>query len=155
MRRFDFGLHVPVDNLREWVVSGIAHPVPELTPESERQFALARRSAAWLANVYAQAGFAVAIDDVIDPGNAAKLEQSLSVPICKVLLRPTLEVTQRRNAERKNKPFHTSVLQDVITSIYKAHNLDAYEAANWLVLDSDTLSVSETVDAIFAHFRLN
>ena len=154
MQRFDFGLHVPVDDLREWVVSGIAHPVPELTPESERQFALARQSAAQLATIYVQAGFAVAIDDVIDPENAAKLEQSPSGPVHKVLLRPTLEVTQRRNAERKNKPY-TSVLQSVIISIYEAHDLEAYEAMDWFVLDSSVSSVSGTVDAILAHFRLN
>ena len=26
MRRFPFGLHIPVDDLREWVVSGISAP---------------------------------------------------------------------------------------------------------------------------------
>ena len=31
MRRFPFGLHIPVDDLREWVVSGISHPLPEFT----------------------------------------------------------------------------------------------------------------------------
>lgn len=155
MRRFNFGIHIPIDDLREWVVSGIAHPVPELTPESERQFALARQSAAQLATIYTQAGFAVAIDDVIDPENAAKLEQNLSMLVCKVLLRPAVEVAQRRNTERTNKQFDTGVLQNVIISIYEMHDLDAYRDANWLVLDSGALNVSETVNAILDHFRLN
>ena len=34
MRRFPFGLHIPVDELREWVVSGISQPVPEFTEET-------------------------------------------------------------------------------------------------------------------------
>ena len=38
MRRFPFGLHIPVDDLREWVVSGISQPVPEFTAETGRQF---------------------------------------------------------------------------------------------------------------------
>ena len=46
MRRFPFGLHIPVDDLREWVVAGIAHPVPEFTEETARQFRLARGAAA-------------------------------------------------------------------------------------------------------------
>ena len=41
MRRFPFGLHIPVDDLREWVVSGISQPVPEFTEETGRQFRLA------------------------------------------------------------------------------------------------------------------
>ena len=45
MRRFPFGLHIPVDDLREWVVAGIAQPVPEFTEESGRQFRLARGAA--------------------------------------------------------------------------------------------------------------
>ena len=28
MQHFEFGLHIPVDDLREWVVSGLADPVP-------------------------------------------------------------------------------------------------------------------------------
>ena len=65
MRRFPFGLHIPVDELREWVVSGISQPVPEFTEETGRQFRLARGAAAQVAALYADAGFAVAIDDVI------------------------------------------------------------------------------------------
>ena len=65
MRRFPFGLHIPVDELREWVVSGISQPVPEFTEETGRQFRLARTAAAQVAALYADAGFAVAIDDVI------------------------------------------------------------------------------------------
>ena len=65
MRRFPFGLHIPVDELREWVVSGISQPVPEFTEETARQFRLARSAAAQVAALYTDAGFAVAIDDVI------------------------------------------------------------------------------------------
>ena len=31
MQRFPFGLHIPIDDLRECVVSGIAQPVPVWT----------------------------------------------------------------------------------------------------------------------------
>ncbi len=70
MQRFPFGLHIPVDDLREWVVAGIAHPVPEFTEETARQFQLARTAAAGIVALYAGAGFAVALDDVIHEPDA-------------------------------------------------------------------------------------
>lgn len=40
MNRFERGFHVPIDDLREWVVSGCAHPIG-WTDETTRQFLLA------------------------------------------------------------------------------------------------------------------
>src|SRR5690242_20641226 len=73
LQRFEFGLHIPVDDLREWVVSGIAHPVPLWTEETTRQFRLARQAAVQIARLYAEAGFAIAIDDIIYPAEAKAL----------------------------------------------------------------------------------
>ena len=50
LAHFGHGLHIPVDDLREMVVAGMAHPVPEWTDETTRQFDLARRSAAHTAS---------------------------------------------------------------------------------------------------------
>ena len=80
MRRFPFGLHIPVDDLREWVVSGISQPVPEFTEETGRQFRLARTAAAQVAALYADAGFAVAIDDVIHEPDAERAWSTLLAP---------------------------------------------------------------------------
>src|SRR5437763_326435 len=93
MQRFPAGLHIPVDDLREWVASGRADPIPEWTPETTRQFRLARRSAAQIALVYAGAGFAVAIDDVVFPAEAQALfvEPLAAFPVRKILLRPDLQ----------------------------------------------------------------
>src|SRR5215204_3550536 len=73
--RFPFGFHIPLDDLREWVVSGVAHPVPIWTEETTRQFTLARQGALQLAKQYADAGFAVVIDDII---NVQDVEQLFS-----------------------------------------------------------------------------
>lgn len=56
VRRFDFDQHLPVDDLREFVVAGIARPVPVWTAETGQQFAPAR--------LHAGASFAVTIDNV-------------------------------------------------------------------------------------------
>ena len=157
MQRFKFGLHIPIDDLREWVVSGVAQPVPKTTPESDRQFALARRSAAQLASTYAKAGFAVAIDDVIDPENAKNLiEHALSpLPVYKVLLRPQLQEALRRNAKRVNKAFDTSILIEVIERIYTEQDAKAYQDERWLIMNSGGHTIDETVDNILTHFNLH
>ena len=109
MRRFPFGLHIPVDDLREWVVSGISQPVPEFTEETGRQFRLARGAAAQVAATYADAGFAVAIDDVIHEPDAEVLVAPLAPrTVHKILLQPSLEVALARNADRTNKGFDTA-----------------------------------------------
>jgi chloramphenicol 3-O-phosphotransferase len=102
MRRFELGLHIPVDDLRELVVSGIAHPVPDWTEETGRQFSLARRAATQMARLYAEAGFAVAIDDVIFPAEARSLRSETleGLLVHQVLLYPSLDVALERSASR-------------------------------------------------------
>jgi chloramphenicol 3-O-phosphotransferase len=122
MRRFEFGLHIPVDNLRELVVSGIAHPVPEWTDETSRQFMLARRAAAGMARLYAEAGFAVAIDDVIFPAEARDLLSGTldGLAIHQVLLYPSLDVALERSTTRTNKDFDAAVLDTTIRELHRA-----------------------------------
>ena len=148
MRRFPFGLHIPMDDLRGWVVSGIAHPVPVWTEETTRQFRLARQTAAHVARIYADDGFAVAIDDVIFPAEAhelfvARLEGHM---VQKVLLQPRLEVALARNATRTNKPFDTSLLTDTVRALHEA--FATLDFAGWTVLDNSDITLEETVDAI-------
>ena len=150
MRRFPFGLHIAVDDLREWVVSGIAQPVPVWTAETGRQFRLARGAAAKVARIYAGVGFAVAIDDVISPAEARELFEAAlpGYAVHKVLLRPALEVALSRNAERANKPFDTGILDGVIRRLHTSTDEHAYARAGWSVIDSGALGVAETVDSI-------
>ena len=150
MRRFPFGLHIPIDDLREWVVSGIAPPVPVWTEETSPQFRLARLAAAQMACLCADAGFAVAIDDVISPAEVQALFEAAlpGYSVYKVLLRPVLETALRRNAERANKTFDTVVLDEVIRRLHTSMEESAYTQAGWLVIDNGALDVAETVDII-------
>lgn len=63
LRHFPLGLHLPLDDFREFVVSGRAS-VFNWSEETDRQFALARTAAVGMATSYLEAGFAVALDDV-------------------------------------------------------------------------------------------
>lgn len=150
MQRFAFGIHIPCDDLRHWVVSGIALPFLPWTAETERQFRLSRRTAVDMAIRYAEAGFTVAIDNVIlEPDYAEQFAPYLARhKVFKVLLAPSLEVALERNATRTNKDFETSLL---ITRSRKMHA--KLLAANrpqdgWQVIDSSGQRVAETVDAI-------
>jgi thymidylate kinase len=151
MQRFPFGLHIPVDDMREWVVSGIAHPVPIWTDETTRQFHLARTTAWHMAQRYADAGFAVAIDDVL---TAKDVDDTLGAPpythtVHKILLLPSAEVALGRSAQRKSKNFDPHILAEPIRAIQQ---MLAEQVSNqsWLVIDTSKLTVDETIDIILA-----
>ena len=150
MRRFPFGLHLPVDDLREWVVSGISQPVPAFTAETGRQFHLARGAAAQVAALYADAGFAVAIDDVIhEPDVQACLTEALAPrTVHKILLQPSLEVALARNTDRTNKDFDTALLADAIRGNHRSLGEQNRADLGWIVIDNGALEVEQTVDAI-------
>ncbi len=146
---FEFGLHLPIDDLREFVVSGIAHPIKP-TVETARQFRLARACAVQIAKMYATEGFAVAIDDVIFPHDVAQLEQEFltGFNIHKILLRPKLKVALFRNASRTNKNFDTAVLEPVIRDLFADMKPEEFQNTGWIVLDSSDLDLQTTVRLI-------
>jgi chloramphenicol 3-O-phosphotransferase len=155
LEHFEFGLHLPVDDLREFVVSGIAHPVNP-TPETTRQFRLARACAMQTAKMYATEGFAVVIDDVLFPHDAAQLEQEFlsGFKVHKILLRPKLEVALSRNATRENKNFDTTILEPVIRDLFTGMQPKEFQNAGWLNLDSSELNLETTVRLILAQFKI-
>ncbi len=155
LQHFEFGLHLPVDDLREFVVSGIAHPIP-FTPETTRQFRLARVAAMQTARLYATEGFTVVIDDVIFPHDAAQLEHEFlrGFKVHKILLRPRLEIALFRNAMRKNKHFDTSLLEPVITDLYANMKPEDFHDANWTVLDSSEQGLEASVKLILEQIRV-
>jgi tRNA uridine 5-carbamoylmethylation protein Kti12 len=150
MNRFNRGVHIPVDDLREMVVSGIAHPVPVWTEETGRQFVLARASAIKVATIYNEAGFAVVIDDVISSENLHKdyIPNFGNLKPYPILLLPSKEVNLQRNATRENKNFDTTILEQVIGYLYE--ELSQMDHADWLVIDSSDLTLEQTVDLILA-----
>ena len=147
-QRFEHGIHIPMDDIREWVVAGAAHP-ENWTDETTRQFALARTVAAHTATLYADAGFTVTVADVLSPED---VEAHIHDPRCrKILLLPTLEAALERNATRTNKDFKTSELESLIRHVY--HWMEKHEWSGWTVIDSTNLTLKETVDAILEATR--
>ncbi len=145
--RFPRAAHIPVDDLRDFVVSGFASPLEPVTPEMRQQFQLARRTAASMATLYADAGFAVVIDDVVPAEHAAEHYERYigGHRLEKIALVPSLEVALRRNLERRNKTFDASVLEPAIREL---HTTLFGDLTGWIVVDNSTLSVEQTVDRV-------
>lgn len=148
MRRFVRGLHLPVDDLRYMVVSGLVEPGFEWPPELTLQLRLAREAAARTALAYAREGFAVAIDDfwqgeTTDDDYLPLLDSSCH----RVLLRPSMEATLARLAARS--PGEGSFKEVLAQAIALIHgDMDRHPKTGWQVVDSSGLSVEETVDLI-------
>jgi hypothetical protein len=144
---FDRGLHIPVDDLRLWVVQGLSDSVP-WTDETERQFRAAEESACRVAGRYHEEGFAVALDHCRNP---ERLDVVISgeltgLPVVKVLLLPSLDINLARNRNRTNKAFNPEVLTETIRLTNDAYRRTT--ARGWLILDNSFLSPTETADLI-------
>ncbi|GGJ40436.1 AAA family ATPase [Deinococcus roseus] len=148
LQYYPYGLHLPVDDFRDFVVSGAAHPVPQWTQETSRQFMLARQAVGKVATIYQLVGFAVVIDDVLGPAEVSMFD--LPVQPYKILLRADLQEVLERNHTRTNKHFDTRMLDQVITELHQSQDVEAYQHHGWHVINSTGLSVYETVNAIRA-----
>ena len=147
---FPFGYHVDVDGMREMVASGLASPL-EWTDETDRQFSLALRASAAVARIYAEAGFAVAIEGGVDPAEieSALDEVGMRDRMIGVVLRPRLEVALERNRTRATKAFDTSVLEGVMRTIDADLARDAGREG-WHEIDNSNEPLEATVARILA-----
>ncbi|PNY81750.1 phosphotransferase-like protein [Deinococcus koreensis] len=148
MERFGRGLHLPVDDLRHMVVSGLAEPGFEWTDELKLQLRLARGAAARTALAYAGAGFAVAIDDFWQGETPdADYGPLQGHGVHRVLLQPSLEATLARLAARRPDEASFKGVLAQATLLIRA-DMDRHPKTGWQVVDSSDLSVGETVDRI-------
>lgn len=146
--RYPKGLHVPVDDLREWVVSGFATNVG-WTEETSRQFAMAEGGACDLARRYQDAGFAVAIDHCAGPpGLDALIGRELSGRLVhRVALVCEQETNLRRSRERVGKPFAPETLEPAIAKLGPLYRTEAIPG--WLRVSNEG-TLEEAVDALLA-----
>ncbi|KAA3662650.1 MAG: hypothetical protein DWQ04_12840 [Chloroflexi bacterium] len=154
LARYAFGIHIPVDVLRGLVISGESNPIGSWDEETDRQFRLARDSAAKIASTYAQAGFTVVIDDVIFPDMIAHhYDKALAAfEVHKILLRPSIAATISRNKARKID-VDNAQLEKIIQPIYDhfaTFNLHKLEKSGWYIIDTSSYSIEETVSELNA-----
>ncbi len=149
--RFSKSIHIPVDDLRMMVVSGLLLPGPEWSDELAQQIALARQSAAWAALKYYQAGFSVVIDDFWDSEHLTDYQALLDHPhFHKVVLYPRQDAAHQRNRQRSEGSPEVAYIDEGIQIVYRQLKASAVRLAEdgWVVVDTTALSVDETVAAI-------
>ena len=147
-------IHIPVDNLRNMVVSGLAYPSDNWGQELIEQLSLARESAVQLAIRYNQAGFMVALDDFWDP-NSRLLEYQPLVQnprTRRVLLYPTQQTAQERNQKRSGSGDGSAYIAAGIQAVYERlqGEISNLERQGWTVVDTTERDVAATVKHILA-----
>ncbi len=145
---FDRAVHIPVDDLRDMVVSGIELPRPDAWPPAlAEQVRLARETALDAARRYRSAGFAVVIDDFLDPPGLVEYRH---VDAVLTVLNPTIDVAIERNRGRERDPELTAYLESGIRQVYAELERQgpALRTAGWELLDTTALGVEETVARI-------
>ena len=152
--KYDRSIHIPVDNIRDMVVSGLALPGLEWSPELVQQMSLARESVIQMALIYQRAGFAVVIDDFFDPNQLAEYQAFLNEPgIHKFVLYPNQDSAHARNYKRGGDDPARDYIDVGIHIVYQQLNfsIDTLRKDGWIVIDTTDLSIEETVLEILKH----
>lgn len=148
---FPRSIHIPVDDLRNMVVNGLALPAAEWGDELTRQVTLARNAVIAMALAYRQAGFTVVIDDFWDPNHRTDYRHLLDqTQVHKVVLFPDQTEAHQRNFNRSGDSPARGYIDEGIRIVYGQLNpvLQQLPQDGWLVLDTSSLTVEEAVTAI-------
>lgn len=150
---FPHSIHIPVDDVRNMVVAGLALPAAEWSAELTRQVALARNAVIAMALAYREAGYGVVIDDFWDPNQLAEYQPLFGTPnVHRVLLLPDRSEAHRRNLLRSGDTPARVYIDEGIRIIYDelVVALSDLRQQGWMVIDTSRLSVDEVVEAILA-----
>jgi hypothetical protein len=150
--RFPRSLHIPVDDLRNMVVSGQVLPGAVWSADLAQQLNLARMSAAQMALAYQAAGFVVVIDDFWDEYNFMTDYQELlrNPHLHKIILYPGQAEAHQRNLGRSGDSPARAYIDEGIQIVYSqlGAEIPRLEGDGWSVVDTTTVAVEETVEAI-------
>ena len=148
---FPLSLHIPVDDFRNMVVSGIVLPGLVWSDELTRQISLARKCVVQMASSYHEAGFAVVIDDFWDANHNSDYLALISYPYFhRVVLFPDQAVAHQRNLHRSGESPGRDYIDEGIRSVYQQLNPIVSQLAQegWIVVDTTKLDFQATVTTI-------
>ena len=152
--QFPRSIHIPVDVLRDMVVTGCALPGADWSQDLVEQLVLARDCAVNMALAYHKAGFAVVIDDFWDPNSGlAEYAALFSQPqVRKILLYPCRDAARARNRQRSGPGGAADYIDDGIRLVYEHLDavVDDLAAQGWWVLNTTELGVEDVVSSVLA-----
>jgi adenylylsulfate kinase-like enzyme len=140
--RFQRGACIDADDLLRLMVSGAAPLQPPLSLEAERQLRLRARIASQIADTLFEAGFTVAIAEILAGRLDHFRDEIRSRPLILVNLAPPLEIVKRRNEERPNK----NVFEPWSPILDRAMRETMNGIGLWL--DNSNQTAEETVDEV-------
>jgi len=155
--RFQKSIHIPVDDVRDMVVSGLVHPGETWGADLVEQLTLARRNVTHMAKTYNQAGFAVVIDDFWDPNSRlmeyAELFREPNAH--RILLYPSQQAAEERNRRRSGPNGETDYIAGGIRIVYEnlRMEVDNLQREGWMIVDTTDKSIEATVDHILTQIK--
>ncbi len=147
-RRFERGVHVRGGQFYKWAVRGWVHVGDPDETSVRRLLDLRYRLSATVADEYVAAGFTTVVQDNIYGVDVEHwLDRVRSSPKRLVVLRPTVEVVERRNAERQ-RVLGKVAYRDGFTPAINDQHVAAIRPDLGLWLDTSLQSPEETVSEI-------
>lgn len=153
--QFPKSIHIPVDDLRNMVVSGPMLPSAVWSDELAQQITLARTTVSFMALAYQKAGFAVVIDDFWDANHASDYQgllDQMQVTVNKIVLLPTQEEAHQRNLQRSGDNPARAYIDEGIQIVYQQLTpvLPQLKEQGWFVVDTTALRVDAVVNHILS-----
>lgn len=141
--RFERGVHLEGDVFRRSIVGGREEMTPDASPAALDQLRLRYRLAAAAADTYAEAGFAVALEDVVAGPLLGEVRTLIRTRPCHVVvLFPSRDEVAARAAARDDHGYH----EWSVDELYDVFARSTPRTGIWL--DTTGRSPEETVDAI-------
>lgn len=143
--RFARGVHLEGDVFRRSIVSGRIEMTPDISPVALEQFKLRYRLAAAAADTYFEAGFTVALEDVVAGSLLGDYRTTIRSRPCHVIvLVPSLRAVVARKAARERKVSGAWTVE----RYYEEFLSVTPRVGVWI--DTTDLTPDATVDAILA-----
>lgn len=143
--RFERGVHLEGDVFRRSIVSGREEMTPDPSPEALDQLRLRYRLAAHAADTYFEAGFSVALEDVVAGPLLGDYRTMIRSRPCHVIvLMPSVEAVAAREAGREHKGYGAWTVEQ----LYDGFLSTTPRVGIWL--DTTHLTPEETVESILA-----
>ena len=150
--RFPKSIHIPVDDLRDMVVSGLVYPSGDWSSELIEQLGLARKTATQMAMEYGRANFDVVIDDFWDPVSRLAEYDPLCVwpEAYRILLFPSQEVAEGRNRKRSGSEQTNDYIASGIRLVYSSlgPEIERLRDEGRLIVDTTDIGIEETADLV-------